>query len=118
MAGADSRAAPAQLGRQKVRQEPRAGCLPLGPAEKHHHQPAHIQTGPHAGQSARLRHLKRRPCSLPTHTTSPPFCTFSQENLDLWDFALTDDEMTGFDNLPNQPKQGQNKVCPDPNKIP
>lgn len=41
-----------------------------------------------------------------------------KENLNVFDFELSEQEMTTIMNLPNKPAAGDNKVCDDPTLIP
>jgi diketogulonate reductase-like aldo/keto reductase len=41
-----------------------------------------------------------------------------KENLDIFDFILTAEEISTIENLPNKPPPGSNKVCGNPNLIP
>lgn len=41
-----------------------------------------------------------------------------KENLDIFDFSLSSDDVLIIQNLPNKPPAGHNKVCADPHFIP
>lgn len=41
-----------------------------------------------------------------------------KDNLNIFDFELSNEDITTIENLPDKPPVGENKVCPDPHFIP